>query len=387
VIDREHNEVANLRVCYFGTYESDYPRNITLIKGLRENNVIVQEIHETLWKKKTQKIRFSLLGKVSLAIAYFVAHMKLFFRGLFVSTDCYIVGYPGHFDVWIAKCVAILKRKPLVFDAFLSLYDSMVCDRKTVKKGSVTGHLLHFFDKMSCNMADRVLLDTQAHIEYFHREFGIDKEKFIRIWIGCDDELFSFRPSRKQSDFTVCFHGKFIPLQGVQYILKAASILDGKGVFFRIIGDGQTFEELQQVALDQGIGNVEFLGLLPIEDIPRHQLQCHVGLGIFGDTEKAKRVIPNKLYEIVSLRVPSITGDSEAIRELFSDGENCILCEMADAESLANAIMRLKSDNVLRERIGQGGFTLYRQNCTPKVLGKILKDEIELFIREKGREV
>lgn len=38
-----------LRVCYFGTYRSNYSRNRIMIEGLRRNGVIVEECHETLW--------------------------------------------------------------------------------------------------------------------------------------------------------------------------------------------------------------------------------------------------------------------------------------------------------------------------------------------------
>ena len=44
------------------------------------------------------------------------------------------VGYSGHFDVFPARLLCKVRRVPLVFDAFLSLYDSLVLDRDSLDK-------------------------------------------------------------------------------------------------------------------------------------------------------------------------------------------------------------------------------------------------------------
>ncbi|MEP4149534.1 MAG: glycosyltransferase [Halioglobus sp.] len=356
---------------------------MTLIKGLSLNKVDVTELNEPLWDGKTHKSGFTLFGYIKLALRYLYCYLTLFFKGMVVETDCFIVGYPGHFDVFLARIVSTLRRKPLVFDAFLSLYDSMVCDRGVMSRKSISARLLHFVDATACKMSDRVLLDTDAHIDYFCREFNVSKNKFVRIWIGCDSEVFAPKEVVKCEKFTVCFHGKFIPLQGVQYILQAAKILENENVFFRIIGEGQTFPELKQYVDDEQIENVKFYGMLPMSDIPQLQLESHVGLGIFGDTDKAKRVIPNKLYEIMALKMPVITGESVAVAELFTDGEELFTCNMADAESLADRIRTLRDNRGQLSDVALKGYQKYQDTCTPTELGKTLASALDDLIRQR----
>ena len=69
-------------------------------------------------------------------------------------------------------------------------------------------------------------------------------------------------------------------------------------------------------------------------------------LGIFGATEKAALVIPNKVFQILSARRPLITRDSPAIRELLGDGvPGATLVPPADPVALAAAIERARTES------------------------------------------
>jgi glycosyltransferase involved in cell wall biosynthesis len=64
-----------------------------------------------------------------------------------------------------------------------------------------------------------------------------------------------------------------------------------------------------------------------------------VCLGIFGTSEKAASVIPNKVFQVVAAGRPLITRDSPAIRELLSPTPGCVsLVAAGDAAALADAV-------------------------------------------------
>lgn len=312
-----------MRVCYFGSYDKEYSRNRILIKGLRQNRVEVVECQDTS--------------------AFWLRCLKLFWRYLQTENhDVIIVGAMGHANVPLAK-ISSLYRKKVIFDPFISLYDTAVFDRKQVKKDSIRAKYYYYLDKVSCEISDMVITDTLQHAKYFSKEFGIPSEKISVIYIGADDDIFYPKEAKKQNNnkFIVEFHGSFVPLQGVQYIIEAAKILEKENVLFKIIGKGQTYKDILKMSKKLHVKNVLFLGWINYNEIPDFIAESDVCLGIFGDTEKAKRVIPNKAFEILAMKRPLITGDSPAVREILINRKNALLCEMANPESLAEAIMTL----------------------------------------------
>ena len=50
-------------------------------------------------------------------------------------------------------------------------------------------------DRIACSLSDLVLLDTDAHIQWFVEEFRLPGHEFRRIWVGADDEVMKPSPS------------------------------------------------------------------------------------------------------------------------------------------------------------------------------------------------
>lgn len=178
--------------------------------------------------------------------------------------------------------------------------------------------------------------------------------------------------------FKLGFHGSFIPLQGVEYILGAAEILkeEHRDIVFLIVGDGQTYKEMRALAAQKDLDNVSFLGRFPLNELPQFILSCDVCLGIFGSSRKTDRVIPNKVYEYIALGKPVISADTPAIREFFSDNQDIALCKKADSLSLSKKIIDLKSNSNLRSNIARNCYKLYKKHCTPKTIVSELLQKI-----------
>ncbi|UZE92303.1 MAG: glycosyltransferase family 4 protein [Methanosarcinales archaeon] len=348
-----------MRVCYFGSYNRNYSRNRVIIKGLKQNDVDVIECQD--------------------ASIFWARCFKLFWKYLQTKKhDAIIVGAQGHANVLIAWFLSRVFNRRLVFDPFISLYDTAVFDRKEVDRKSMKAKYYYYLDKISCKLADVVIADTKQHAKYFSKGFAIPKEKIKVIYIGADDGVFYPREvSRQNNKCIVEFHGSFVPLQGVPYIIKAAKILEKENIIFKIIGKGQTYGEVLKLSKGLKVKNVSFLGWVNYENLPNYIAEADVCLGIFGDTEKAKRVIPNKAFEILAMRKPLITSDSSAVREVLTHEENTLLCEMADPESLAEAILTLKDDEILRSKIAEKGYRLYKERFTPLKIGEEVKGIVE----------
>lgn len=164
--------------------------------------------------------------------------------------------------------------------------------------------------------------------------------------------------------------GNYVPLHGVPIILQAARRLDGEEIEFWLIGENHRAAQ----AFTDGLrnfnpGSVKFFPWMPPQELRAKITEADVCLGIFGTSDKAKRVIPGKAFLALAMGKPLITGDSPAARELLINGKNAILCEMGSSDALVAAIRRCQKDALLRQRIGAEGRNLFQNQCKPDVLG------------------
>jgi len=354
--------VDKITVLYFGMYDPEYSRNRILIDGLRQNGVEVIECRDDSPGLK----KFLIL---------FLKHWKLR-----KDYDVMIVGFLGQLIMPFARFinlpfVSFRPSRPIVFDAFLSLYDSNVFGREVVRPRSLKAFYYWLLDWFSMHLGDIVLFDTQEHIEYVSKEFGIKKNKLARIFVGAQEDI--FHPQGEEasdSAFQVLFHGTFIKSQGIEYILKAAKILEQYGdIRFIFIGSGQVKKEMTELAKNIGLKNVDFLGTMSLSEIPSHIAKASVCLGIFGKAPKIQRVIPNKVFECVAMKKAMITADTPGIRELFGDSELSLI-PIADVKAIAGAILKLKNDANLREKLADNAFNKFKKYASIFVLGGELKD-------------
>ncbi|MCK4918266.1 MAG: glycosyltransferase family 4 protein [Candidatus Pacebacteria bacterium] len=335
-----------LIVCFFGRYDPNYSRSRTLVLGLKENGANIIECRTEL--KGVIKY-FDLIKK----------HWKIR-----KEYDVLLVAFPG----WHAAILSrFLTRKLIIFDALVSIYDSTVFDRKNTKKEGLKAKYFWFTDWLSCKLVDKVILDTDEHINYFVQEFGLKKEKFVKVLLGTDTRFFKPKPIIKNTKFIIQHQGNIVPLQGVIFILEAARLLeDNKDIQFNIVSS-----RIKRTHEKKGFLNVNFINDVLYEKLPDYISQADLCLGIFGDTNKTQRVIPHKVYEYVSMKKPVITADTPAVRELFND-DDLYLVPAANPQELAKAILKLKADRELREKLAQNSYNKFMQKCTLETLGKEL---------------
>lgn len=294
------------------------------------------------------------------------------------KVDAIYVPFLGHNFLPMLWWIKRREKIPIVFDGFLSLYDTAVNDRRLLASYSVWAWVNWLQDFLACRIPHIMLIDTPEYAQYFEKTFTALKVKLLPLPIGCRTDLFHPIAASGKDDavFQVEFHGTFIPLQGIETILSAAKILQDQKerIRFTLIGKGQTYPVMRELANNLQLTNLEFTESLPMERIPQRIANADVCLGIFGETAKADRVIPTKAYEIMACGKPLITGDTTAARRVLRDGENALLTKPGDAQALADAILRLKANTELRETLGRNGRALTEKEFMPE---KIVEPLVE----------
>ena len=107
-----------------------------------------------------------------------------------------------------------------------------------------------------------------------------------------------------------------------------------------------------------------WLGALTLPELRAQTLAADVCLGVFGGSDKAARVVPNKVYDALACGRPVVTAATAGARELLHDGEDALLVPPADAAALA-AALRTVAPQGERSRLGAAALALYRRALTP----------------------
>lgn len=343
------------KICYIAGREESYSRTHMLIRGMRAAG------HDVITCLPADRS--------------FKNYPKLLLEFLCKQRECdlIVVGFYGQI---LFPFVWLMTRKPILYDVYISTYDTMVHDRGS--KDGLKSSLYRWSDILSMRLATRIILETRDHIRDYARKFGIPEEKFFHIFLAADDEV--VRPkevSGKNGRFITHFHGEYAPFHGVQHILRAADKLRGENIHFQIIGTGITYESDMRLARDLKLDNCTFIDRVPYAELANYMCRADCCLGIFGENPRTLRVLTNKVIESIAVSRPLITARNEPVQELLQDGESALLVDRADPDAIAAAILRLRNDKELRGRIAKNGHKIFLENCTLSVFSKRLNTVIE----------
>jgi len=324
-----------------------------VISCLRRAGVEVIERHEPVWEGEEHKWGAGLgaLARLSATEARLLRPPKEEF-------DVVVVGYPGHFDLPAARLAA--RGRPIVFNPLVSLSDTLVGDRRRFSAGSPAARLLRWLDRRALRAADLVVADTQANADFLQELAGLARGSVAVCLVGAEEEVFQppWSPSGR-----FLFVGKLIPLHGVATILAAARLAPELEI--AVAGSGQLGHLLRERP-----ANVEWIPWIAYERLGDAYRGALCALGIFGTSDKAARVIPNKVFQALACGAPVLTADTPAARELLVDGESGLLVPAGDPQALAQAMRSAAADRSLLDRIAEGGLRAYREHASEDVLGR-----------------
>jgi glycosyltransferase involved in cell wall biosynthesis len=359
---------AELTLLWLGTYESDYPRTRVLHTGLRDLGVRVVECHRPVWELTRHKAGDFLsvrrapgtvwrFGSAWAAIA--AAQRRA------GTVDAVVAGYPAQLDAPLAWLAARARRVPLVIDALISLSDTLGGDRARAR--SLATRALGALDSAALRVGSLVLADTHAHSAYFAQRFGVAPSRIAVVPVGAEADKFPEAPPPASAN-RVLFYGKLAPLHGLETVLEAARRPGVPPV--RVIGEGQLGGWLREELRRSHPRDLEHLPWVPYESLGAELAAAAICLGIFGTSEKARRVVPNKIFQAMAVGRPIVTADTPAVRELLEHDRDALLVPAGDPNALAAALTRLAGDQELRRRLGEAARRRYEEVATPAAVAR-----------------
>jgi len=176
--------------------------------------------------------------------------------------------------------------------------------------------------------------------------------------------------------YRILFVGRHIERKGLEYLIKAAAMLDSDKFQIRIAGVGDLTEKLKEQAPEQ----VLFLGKLPKEELAKEYLNanCFVLPAIVdskGDTEGLGVV----LIEATEYGLPVIASDVGGIPDIVIDRKTGLLVPEKNPEALAAAIKELSENEALQKSLVLGAKEHIKRNFS---WDAIIERQVELYNAE-----
>ncbi len=342
------------KIIAFGGYDTRKPRVRLLIEAIERHGGLADAIHISGWENVAQtnipSRGAALKALTKIALGYPRALLRLLRSA---KGAAILLPYPGIIEVFLIAPLARMMGRKTVLDAFLPIYDTIVMDRALVREGGLVAKAIWWVEKTGLRMADIILTDTDSHADYFAREFGIARDTFETVLVGAEPH-FSPAAARdaaedilgpKDARPIVLFYGQLIPLHGVPTIIEAAKLSHGSGARWVIIGRGQLEPVMRETIASKNGSAIEWIEWVEYERLPAVIARADICLGVFSASDKAARVIPNKLFQQLAVGKPVITRESPAVDSLAREfpatlrtvpANNAVALAQAVAEALAD---------------------------------------------------
>ncbi len=220
--------------------------------------------------------------------------------------------------------------------------------------------------------ADGIVAVSQFTKQALIAQMGIPEAKITLIENGVDAERFQPGPRpptllaryRLEDKKVLLTVGRIVERKGIDMTLKAlpAIIQACPDVHYLIVGDGDYRVPCEAMTTALGLtAYVTFAGLVPADELVDHYRLCDVF--IMPNRELANHDTEGfglVFREANACAKPVISGTAGGAVEAVRDGINGVNVDGNDPSAISATVIRLLTDEPLRQRIAAAGLTLAR---------------------------
>jgi colanic acid biosynthesis glycosyl transferase WcaI len=274
-----------------------------------------------------------------------------------------VLSHSSALETWLPLMFfAVLRKKPAIYSIH-DMYPNIGVKMGIFRQNWII-KLVGMLEKSCIDHARRVRILSQSFFPELQR-LNIPESKIVLIydWVETDaikplprDNRFA-RNHGLAEWFTVLYAGNLGLPQGLETLIRAAHLLRGvTGLRFVLIGDGAARQSLMELVAELKLGNVSFLPYQPREYMPEVLASADIAL-VSLKRGTGIGALPSKTFGIMASGRPVIAAVDKGSDtwDLVQRSRSGLCIEPEDPEQLAEAVLVLKCDALLREELGQNG--------------------------------
>jgi glycosyltransferase involved in cell wall biosynthesis len=202
--------------------------------------------------------------------------------------------------------------------------------------------------------ANRIVASSHCLAEATRNYAGLEQSRVETQYWGVDLKQFSC-PAQRPPDPVIGFAKALTPKYGAEYLIKALpqvlrSVPEARVM---MLGSGDEESRLRTIAAQLEVSDsISWHGAVRHAEMPSYY--GRMALSVVPSVHESETLAVSAL-ESQAMHVPVVASRIGGLKESVLDGQTGILVPPRDELALAEAIIRLLTDNSLRERLGTQG--------------------------------
>lgn len=318
-------------------------------------------------------------GVILRALDFASFAISAFLAGLFQKPDIIVATSPQLLTAVAGHLLGRVKNRPWVFEV-RDLWPESITAVGAMREGLLM-RILRRLEKLLYESAERIVTVTEP-MRARLADRGIPAEKVGVVPNGADLER--LMPQCRSTSlatrlnvegkFVIAYVGTIGLAQGLEVVVRAADILRNSDIHFMFVGEGARRKDLMEMAAWLDLRNVSFIGAVPSEAAIEYLALADAIVIPLRNTQIFEGALPSKIFEAAAMERPILLSAGGISADLVRGYQAGLVVEPEDAEALAAAALRLRSDTKLRESFRTGCRRLARQHDRERLAGLMLAE-------------
>ena len=300
-------------------------------------------------------------GFIKRIIDFISFSVTSFIAGLFQKCDVIVATSPQFFTALSGRTLHFFKRRPWIMEV-RDLWPDSIKAVGAMKESPV----LKYFSKeeLWCyKSACKIVVVTNS----FKREIsnkGIPAEKISVVKNGANTDL--FKPRAKSPELlkklglegrrVLGYVGTLGMAHKIDFLIDCVKELDDYALM--ILGNGAERDNIKQKIESEGLKNIVLIDSVPKEQVPEYIALQDAALVNLRKSPLFTTVIPSKIFETASMRIPILLGVDGEAREMVEEFGAGLFYEPENKAEFLERLNTLFSSKEVYEACCDGGEKL-----------------------------